>query len=86
MQQAAPVAAPAADDAGPFQATGWWNDARPNWDNIAKRRKRDTNVIAMRREPEWKDLDLEWPSDEDDGSEDDTVEIMLTEFQRDTDK
>lgn len=70
------------DDEGPFSDSGWWNDSRPNWDSIVKRRKKNTNVINLRREPEWKDLELDWPSD----PEDSTDTNKITEFSRDTDQ
>ena len=43
---------------GPFENSGWWNDARPVWQNKTTRGK--GKVISLDRAPDWKDHELDW--------------------------
>ncbi len=48
---------------GPFEQSGWWNDARPLWQTKPSRGK--GKVISLDRSPDWKDHDLDWASNHD---------------------
>lgn len=68
------------EDQGCLSQDGWWSDPRPTWSLDSPRHRRNSKVINLRRQAEWKDHDLDW--DPDDSSGDDGV-VVVTDFGRD---
>lgn len=66
------------ENIGPFMSNGWWNDARPIYNNI---HEHHDNITSLVRVATWKDLDLDW---EETSSNDNTV--VFADFKRDETK
>lgn len=62
------------DGVADFTESGWWLDASPSSSTKTKSHRRGDKVIAIGRNPEWKDYDLEW----DPGNGDSTVITIHT--------
>lgn len=67
------------EDQGILHKHGWWHDAKPTWSTDTKRRKSRDKVISLSRPPEWKEHDLDWPT-ENEG------DVVVAEFNKDADK
>ena len=53
---------------GGVSHSGWWCDARPTWYNDVSKSRRNSKVININRQPEWRDHDLDWDSVDSDES------------------
>ena len=60
---------------GPYEKSGWWNDAGPNCSILPSTRKK---VVTMNNLT-WKNLDLDW----DDGEQEETVIEIKLETRKD---
>lgn len=68
----------AGESLGPFAEDGWWVDSRPCWID-PKAKKRKDNVISLDKVPEWRELDLDWQSEQ----EDEESVILVADFKKD---
>ncbi len=68
------------ENIGPFMNTGWWQDPRPIWSFT--RASGTDKVIALNRPLEWKDYDLDWPSDDETGKD----SVVFAKFDKDEEK
>lgn len=50
------------DMLGPLNSNGWWNDSGSNHSNMVGKKR----VVKLNKTFSWKDLDLEWSSDQTD--------------------
>lgn len=66
------------DSCGPLEISGWWNDAGLGWS--APRPRSRNKVINLARQPEWKDVNLDW--------DDSTVQnvVLNVDFKKDDSK
>lgn len=70
-----------------FNQTGWWNDPGPCWQNKSKKKRAANKVITLERMPEWKDLDLDWTSDDSSEKEPELVStVLFADFLKDEKK
>lgn len=68
----------AGENLGPFNEDNWWVDSRPCWFDPKTKRRKDNNVIALDKVPEWHELNLDWDSED----EQESV-VLLADFKKD---
>jgi hypothetical protein len=51
---------------GPLSENGWWNDSKPNWTHMGKKKSKNSKVIKMDRLPSWSELNLDFDTVPDD--------------------
>jgi len=73
-----------AENLGPMDCDGWWNDLRPTWVNQTKKQTRAGKVIKLGRMPEWKELELSFDEDGNDSPPNDSV--VFVNFSKDDKK
>lgn len=73
-----------AENLGPMDYDGWWNDSRPSWTNQTKKQTKNGKVIKLGRTPEWKELELSFDEDGDTVPSNDSV--VFVNFSKDDKK
>jgi hypothetical protein len=73
-----------AENLGPMDYDGWWNDSRPTWVNQTKKQTKNGKVIKLGRTPEWKELELSFDEDGNDSPSNDSV--VFVNFSKDDKK
>lgn len=73
-----------AENLGPMDYDGWWNDSRPTWVNQTKKQTKNGKVIKLGRTPEWKELELSF--DEDGNDSPSTDSVVFVNFSKDDKK